>query len=124
MENGQGGPEGVGGKGSGRRRGGGTISRQTTGQVPALDVRSLKRKGVITAGQERLGGGPNNLPWIRLEWTPCTFGGSRPWFLCPGCGRRVAILYGPGLPLECRVCRGLGYASQQRRRRRRRATRR
>ena len=37
-------------------------------------------------------------PWrsveypVLLEWTPCQFGGSRAWFLCPskGCGRRVA----------------------------------
>jgi hypothetical protein len=29
---------------------------------------------------------------VRLDWTPCTFGGRRAWFLCPaqGCGRRVA----------------------------------
>jgi Transposase DDE domain len=30
-----------------------------------------------------------------LEWTPCNYGGARPWFLCPmdGCRRRVAVLY-------------------------------
>ena len=32
---------------------------------------------------------------VWLDWTPCHFGGERPWFRCPamGCGRRVAILY-------------------------------
>ena len=36
---------------------------------------------------------------VPLSWTPCNFGGSRPWFVCPGvlegvsCGRRVAKLY-------------------------------
>lgn len=35
---------------------------------------------------------------VSLDWTACNFGGKRPWFVCPGaeCGRRVAILYGPG----------------------------
>lgn len=106
----------MGGKGSGRRRSG--QQRKTTDQLPALDVRSLKRKGVISPGQEWVGD-PPRLPWIRLEWTPTNYGGLRPWFLCPGegCGhRRVAILYGPTLPLLCRLCRGLVYASQKRRR--------
>jgi len=51
---------------------------------------------------------------VRLEWTPCNYGGSRPWFLCPerGCGRRVAILYVGGT-LACRRCRQLAYDSQQ-----------
>ena len=52
----------------------------------------------------------------RLAWTPCNFGGERPWFVCPGegCGRRVAILYGPGpWRMLCRHCRGLDYASQR-----------
>ena len=35
---------------------------------------------------------------VSLEWMPCNFGGGHPWFICPGagCGRRVAVLYGPG----------------------------
>ena len=105
----------MGGTGSGRRRGeGGSSPRQTTDEVPALDVGSLKRKGVIARGQEWVGGGPRNLPWIGLEWTPCNFGGERPWFVCEECSGRVRILYGPTLPLLCRQCRGLSYASQLR----------
>ncbi len=104
----------MGGTGSGRRRSEGR--RKTTEEVPELDVRRLKRTGVIVSGQEWLGGGPRGLPWIGLEWTPCNYGGSRPWFMCPGegCGRRVAILYGPTLPLLCRLCRNLVYESQRR----------
>ena len=43
---------------------------------------------------------------VPLEWTPCNFGGERPWFVCPGagCGRRVAILYGWGKYFLCRHC--------------------
>ena len=42
---------------------------------------------------------------VRLDWTPCQYGGARPWFLCPadGCGRRVAILFG-GAVFACRHC--------------------
>jgi len=51
---------------------------------------------------------------VTLEWTPCNFGGKRPWFLCPvqGCGRRVAILYGSNL-FSCRHCSQLAYQSQR-----------
>ncbi len=56
---------------------------------------------------------------VDLEWTACNFGGTRPWFLCPGvvgdrrCGRRVAVLYGPGRYFLCRHCYDLGYQSQR-----------
>jgi hypothetical protein len=52
---------------------------------------------------------------VALEWTPCNFGGQRPWFLCPGagCGRRVAVLYGPGKYFLCRHCYDLSYESQR-----------
>jgi hypothetical protein len=52
---------------------------------------------------------------VPLEWTPCNFGGERPWFVCPGvgCGRRVAILYGPGKYFLCRHCYDLRYESQR-----------
>lgn len=51
---------------------------------------------------------------VNLTWTPCNFGGERPWFLCPvvGCGRRVAILYG-GRIFACRHCHQLAYPSQR-----------
>jgi hypothetical protein len=56
---------------------------------------------------------------VPLEWTPCNFGGERPWFVCPGlvngvaCGRRVAILYGPGRYFLCRHRYDLVYESQR-----------
>jgi hypothetical protein len=51
---------------------------------------------------------------VPLAWTACNFGGERPWFVCPGagCGRRVAILYGPGRYFLCRRCYDLSYESQ------------
>ena len=48
---------------------------------------------------------------VWLEQTPCQFGGSRSWFGCPRCHRRVAILYLWGYP-SCRTCCRMGYPSQ------------
>ena len=52
---------------------------------------------------------------VPLAWTACSFGGERPWFVCPGaeCGRRVAVLYGPGRYFLCRHCHDLVYESQR-----------
>jgi len=51
---------------------------------------------------------------VNLDWTPCTFGGQRAWFICPtaGCGKRVAILYCGGL-FMCRRCHQLTYRCQR-----------
>jgi hypothetical protein len=51
---------------------------------------------------------------VPLDWAPCNLGGERPWFICPraGCGRRVAVLYGPGRYFLCRYCYDLAYQSQ------------
>ena len=46
---------------------------------------------------------------VALDLTPCHFGGSRPWFLCPRCGRRVGVLFG-GRRFWCRHCHGVAYA--------------
>jgi hypothetical protein len=56
---------------------------------------------------------------IPVHWTPCRFGGERPWFICDVssngvyCGRRVAKLYGGGRLFACRRCYRLGYAVQR-----------
>jgi hypothetical protein len=56
---------------------------------------------------------------VALEWTPCRYGGERPWFICSAygrrtcCGRQVVKLYGAGRLFACRHCCRLGYASQQ-----------
>ena len=68
----------------------------------------------------RLGGGD----WesvnetVPITHVPCRYGGTRPYFLCPGvvdgrhCGRRVAKLYALGRYFLCRHCHRLTYASQ------------
>src|SRR5215470_4820627 len=56
---------------------------------------------------------------VRIVWTPCRFGGFRPWFQCsgstsrPDCGRRAAKLYlAIGSAFACRRCCNLAYQSQ------------
>lgn len=49
---------------------------------------------------------------IPIERTPCNYGGDRPWFRCPHCAKRVAILYGADVLFLCRYCYKLPYASQ------------
>ncbi len=59
-----------------------------------------------------------NWPWENVEqkiffdFTVCNYGGFRYWFLCPGCGRRVCILYGAGKYFLCRHCHKLTYGSK------------
>lgn len=49
---------------------------------------------------------------IRLETTPCNYGGVRVWFACPQCGWRCAVVYFGGRVYACRRCLNLAYASQ------------
>jgi len=55
------------------------------------------------------------VPLVRV---PCRYGGSRPYFLCPGvlndlsCNRRVVKLYGSERYFLCQYCYRLAYASQ------------
>jgi hypothetical protein len=52
-----------------------------------------------------------SVQYLSLDTTPCNYGGRRVWFICPQCGRRVAILY--GTPFACRHCHQLDYRSQR-----------
>ncbi len=56
---------------------------------------------------------------VPIRWTPCRFGGKRPWFVCDVhadgayCGRKVAKLYGSSRLFACRHCYRLRYAVQR-----------
>lgn len=61
---------------------------------------------------------------IAFTFTPCRFGGRRPWFICPRCGRRVGKVYLPCsmyyggkrvTRFSCRFCYGLTYEQRQER---------
>ena len=55
---------------------------------------------------------------ISIVHLPCRFGGSRPYFICPGpqngtdCGRRITKLYFSCRYFLCRHCNKLAYQSQ------------
>ncbi len=49
---------------------------------------------------------------VWFETTACHYGGERKWFLCPHCGRRVAVLYGVSIRFLCRHCYDLAYSCQ------------
>jgi hypothetical protein len=51
---------------------------------------------------------------VQIVRTRCNYGGLRPWFLCPACGDRRALLYTPpnGCRLGCRRCLRLLYLSE------------
>jgi hypothetical protein len=41
------------------------------------------------------------------------FGGKRLWFKCPGCGRRVGVLYEGLRRMGCRKCLGVKYRGER-----------
>ena len=81
----------------------------------SVDLTVVDRRLVIDAGQrEDTHAVVPVQSTIPLVWTPCNYGGRRPWFRCPQCFRRVAVLWGRDLTaMWCRHCVQLPYASQQ-----------
>jgi hypothetical protein len=49
---------------------------------------------------------------ISLTHTRCNFGATRPWFRCPRCTSRVAVLYLRHKRFLCRHCHPVAYRSQ------------
>jgi hypothetical protein len=50
---------------------------------------------------------------IYFDSTPCNFGGTRKWLICPRCSKRVGVLSGYGKYFYCRHCYNLPYGSQR-----------
>jgi hypothetical protein len=93
-------------------------ANRETGSIRAAVLGNEKPERVIRTYRQR--SGPSG-EWedvrepVLLTWTACNFGRERPWFVCPGveCGRRAAVLYGPGRYFLCRHCYDLVYGSQR-----------
>jgi hypothetical protein len=51
---------------------------------------------------------------VDVTYTPCNYGGARPWLTCPECGKRAGKLYLERLLFRCRPCTRLAYGSQAR----------
>ena len=96
----------MGGFGSGRHhRWGG---RPLVEQCVRLDVRQVHRQQRLVPGMllHVETDTTTRCPLV-LDWTPCTFGGRRPWWRCPRCARRVAVVYRAHAVWGCRRCLGL-----------------
>jgi hypothetical protein len=80
------------------------LKRPTTEEYFSLDIREVARLELLP----EIEASPLN-----VTYTQCNFGGRRPWWLCPGCSRRVAILYKRSEKFRCRHCHDLVHSSRQ-----------
>ena len=80
----------------------------TMGGNPIGSISIFTSTGSISLSYSTRAGEQVN-EFVALDLTPCHFGGARPWFLCPRCGRRVGVLFG-GKRFWCRHCHGIAYA--------------
>ncbi len=114
----------------------------TTDDTLALDIRELQRRvdlhgfswfsvrwtrGISTSsvgvsvhdGAEVTvsyadGSGDRHTETLDISWTRPNYGGERPWWTCPWCSRRCAIVYALGAnPFVCRLCASLTYVTAQ-----------
>jgi hypothetical protein len=84
------------------------------GTTEAINVETQVARIVVRYNAQEPGGKsePIEDP-ISLDRTNGGPGWMRPWFLCPGCGERVAILYLRWKYFRCRHCLRLVYPSQK-----------
>jgi hypothetical protein len=88
---------------------------RNSGAVTSFQIRTEANRVILKYRSRNKGGEWRQMEYpVNLEWTGCNLGGKRAWFLCPvpGCGRRVAILFG-GSILACRHCHNLAYQCQR-----------
>ncbi len=80
--------------------------------VGAVTTRAMVDAVVLADGAR---GGSRSAALVRermaLARTSCPYGGTRPRFVCPGCGQRRAVLYAVAGRFRCRGCHDLAYAS-------------
>jgi hypothetical protein len=86
--------------------------------VASINLRAEHDRLHLTYSVRRSGEWEDVAETVRIVRVPCSLGGTRPYFICPGvvnavaCGRRVAKLHGPGRYFLCRHCYRLAHASQ------------
>jgi hypothetical protein len=92
-----------------------------TGYTNWMNGKDITASAFITTGAEflsltHISAVPNKQYRERLpvSWEACRFGGRRPFFHCPSCGKRCLNLY-CNKQFKCRVCHGLSYPSQRHR---------
>jgi hypothetical protein len=73
-----------------------------------LDAASNATSDAAGDGKHGVEGATEIIPIVRMS---CHYGGDRPYFLCPGCGRQLTKLYLVNRCFLCRYCHRLVYAS-------------
>jgi len=110
----------MGGFGSGRP--GGWARKRAVEDCYTLDVNALHRQGALSPAMRSVqfsvitdedGAQVVTDGHLAIVRVPCRYGGARPYFLCPHCGRRVAKLYAPAHRFLCRRCHDLAYRCQR-----------
>jgi hypothetical protein len=95
----------------------GTQSEMHAGEQFSLGMGAETDRVVFryAVGREREEAWQTITETVPISWTRCNYGGQRPWFQCPRCAHRVAILYMtlPFARLRCRRCAHLSYSSQR-----------
>jgi hypothetical protein len=88
--------------------------------VGSVGLRTDANRIILSYRTEQHGGAGREIEQATpIVWTPCRFGGARPYFVCPGmvngiaCSRRVTKLYAAGSYFLCRHCYRLTYSSQR-----------
>ncbi len=129
----------MGGIGSGRRYRPGEV-KATVDSFPSLSISQIMKRGLFepgtiftntySIGTKQLGHAmiivcqkeifisshiknSKHTQVVKINRTPCTFGGSRPWFLCPVCKKQRVFIYYKDRRWACRVCSNLCYRVQQ-----------
>jgi len=79
-----------------------------------IDIRTIHKDTPLREGQTLCISHPDATSGVNisLAWTALNYGGQRPWFRCPACGGRVAILYLYARQLLCRDCHDITYSSR------------
>lgn len=88
---------------------------QRTGEVVGRIDYEVKTEGVCFSYRVRSNPSEAWRPYsylVPVAYTPCNYGGTRAWFNCPHCLKRVAVLY-LDEQIACRTCHKLNYTSQQ-----------
>ena len=88
---------------------------QRTGEIVGRIDYEVKAEGVCFSYRVRSNPSEAWRPYsylVPVIYTPCNYGGTRAWFNCPHCLKRVAVLY-LDEQIACRTCHKLNYTSQQ-----------
>jgi len=82
-------------------------------ETDQVKVSALSKK--VTLHYQQLLQGENTYreQHVTIVYTPCHYGRQRPWFRCPNCISRCAIIYLGNQGFHCRKCYQLPYRSQQ-----------